>query len=40
MDMRLLGVSYATEFVVSAQLEKELPQRFGLEKVTIPVCLP
>lgn len=37
MDMRLLGISYDTEFVVSAQLEKELPERFGLEKVTIPV---
>lgn len=38
LDLRLLKVDYEVEYVVSAQLEKELPERFGLEKVTIPVC--
>lgn len=38
LDLRLLKVDYEVEFVVSAQLETELPKRFGLEKVTIPVC--
>lgn len=37
MDMRLLGLEYESEWVTSGQLEKELPERFGLEKVTIPV---
>lgn len=36
LDLRILGVEYKEEFVVSAQLEKELPERFGLSKVTIP----
>lgn len=36
LDLRTLGIRYEEEFVVSAQLEKELPERFGLEKVTIP----
>lgn len=36
LDLRMLGVEYKEEFVVSAQLEKELPERFGLPKVTIP----
>lgn len=41
LDLRTLEVEYREEFVVSAQLEKELPERFGLEKVTIPAssCL-
>ena len=38
LDLRLLNVEYEVEYVVSAQLEMELPERFGLKKVTIPVC--
>lgn len=40
LPLRLLGVPYETEFVVSAQLEEELPRRFGLRKITIPVSGP
>lgn len=39
LDLRTLGLDYAEEFVVSAQLEKELPERFGLPKVTIPTLI-
>jgi hypothetical protein len=39
LDLRLLDVPFEDEWVTSAQLESELPKRFGLEKVTIPVSL-
>lgn len=39
LPLRMFNVKFKRELVTLTQLREELPEKFGLEKVTVPVCV-